>query len=124
MLEVLVCKDHNITQKLFKEAEVALPQTPLAIRAMNGEEMLGFCLFDIEDEKETVLFLSPEKDTLLADGLIRSALHVGTQRNITEAFYGEKVSTDLLKKINFLEDEKEKKLKLQNLFTDCCNCGK
>ncbi len=123
MLEVLVCKDENVTKELFEEAGVSLPENPLAIRAMCGDEMFGFSLFTIDENNETVLFISPEDDLRLADGILRSTLHVGTERGVTDAFYGEKVSEELLRKINFIEDSNERRLKLQNLFTDCCNCA-
>ena len=122
MLEVLVCNNKEEVEKLYKSSDITMPENGLAVRAICGKEMLGFSLFEIKENSITVLFLTPENDRLLADGILRSTLHVGTERGVTKAFYGEKISEELLAKINFLEDREERLLKLQNLFTDCCNC--
>ena len=123
MVEVLVCNDPVAKKQLFLEAGIDMKENSLCIRAMCGNECIGYCLFEINQAVETVFFIHPENDRLLADGLLRSALHVGTERGVTEAFYGKKVDTKLLEKINFLENREEKRLKLQNLFSDCCCSG-
>ncbi len=124
MLEILVCDDYNLTKGLFCNEGIVFTGEGLAIRAMLGDECIGYCLFELEDKKETVLAINPKDDTLLADGLLRSALHVGTERGITEAFYANTDLEPLLQNINFLENIQEKRLKLQNLFADCCSCKK
>lgn len=123
MVEVLVCKDKNITNQLYDDSNVILTDKSLCIRAIDGEEFLGYCLFEIDGTRETVNYIYPENNRLLADGLLRTALHIGNERGITEAFYGDSVGEELLNNIDFLEDKKEKRLKLQNLFTDCCHCS-
>ena len=124
MLEILLCDDKNIVNELYKNCSLPYDDNKLAIRAMFGEEVLGFCLFEISGEKATVFSVEPKEDTMLADGLLRSALHVGTERGITDAFYEDTKYEDLYLKINFLEDKDTKRLKLQNLFSGCCNCNK
>ena len=120
MIEVLVCKDEQITKSLFNELGITFSKDKFCVRAMCGAEMLGYCLFSLDNEKEIIYCVEPANDRLLADGLLRSALHVGCERGIQEAFYDYPMNVELLKKINFLDDETEKRLKLQNLFTDCC----
>lgn len=123
MVEVLVCNEKAVTQQLFNTAGIFMNENSFCIRAMDKERCLGFCLFEIEKSVARVLYIYPEEDRMLADGLLRTALHVGNERGIDEAFYGDKVSEALLEKINFLEEKCEKRLRLQNLFTDCCCCG-
>jgi hypothetical protein len=124
MLEILLCDDKNSVAELYKSCGVSYEDNKLAIRAMFGDECLGFCLFEITGEHATIFVVEPKEDTMLADGLLRSALHVGTERGITDAFYLDSKYEDLYQKINFLEDKSEKRLKLQNLFSGCCNCNK
>ena len=123
MLEVLVCDDVNITKELYASNNIVFSSGDLAIRAMAGDECLGFCLFAIAKTSETVYLVEPKDDIMLADGLLRSALHVGTERGVTEAFYSNVDYESLYEKINFLEDKTEKRLKLQNLFSGCCSCA-
>ena len=124
MLEILVCEDKNITKKLYANLGLEYNDEYLAIRAISGEECLGYALFVIEKNKETVFAIEPKEDRMLADGLLRSALHVGCERGIIEAFYFGDNYTQLYEKIDFIESKEDKKLKLQNLFTDCCTCKK
>lgn len=123
MLEILVCSDEEKSRKLFLKNKIEYNSASFAVCAVSGEDCIGYCLFRIEKRTQTVLYIEPVQDLMLADGLLRSALHVGCEREITEAFYGERISSGFLKRINFLENESEKRLKLQNLFSDCC-CGK
>lgn len=124
MLEILVCEDKTVTKELYKSLKIDFKEDFLAIRAMNREECLGFALFQVEGKKETVFAVEPKTDRMLADGLLRSALHVGCERGIEEAYYSGEDYLELYEKINFVEDKETKKLKLQNLFTDCCSCKK
>lgn len=124
MLEILVCEEKEKTEALYKSLGIEYKPEYLAIRAMNREECLGFSLFKIEDNIETVFAVEPKTDRMLADGLLRSALHVGCERGITEAYYSGDDYVELYEKIDFIEDLQNQKLKLQNLFTDCCACKK
>lgn len=124
MLQILVCEDENITKDLYESLNLEYKAENLAIRAMDREDCLGFALFLINGNSETVFAVEPKEDRMLADGLLRSALHVGCERGITEAFYSGDEYVELYERIDFVEDKEQKRLKLQNLFTDCCACKK
>lgn len=124
MLEILVCEEKEKTKELYETLGLEYKAEHIAIRAMAGEYCLGFALFSIDENCETVFAVEPKTDIMLADGLLRSALHVGCERGITEAYYTGEDYVELYKKIDFIEDLKTKRLKLQNLFTDCCSCKK
>ncbi|MBQ4131886.1 MAG: hypothetical protein IJD71_06065 [Clostridia bacterium] len=124
MLEILVCEDKEKTKDLYTSLDIEYKEEYLSICAMAGDECLGFALFEISGGAETVFAVEPKNDPLLADGLLRSALHVGTERGITKAFFCGDDYVELYKKINFIEDLETKELKLQNLYSDCCACKK
>lgn len=124
MLEITVCEDKLAVAELYNKAGLLYDDRKLAVRAMFSNEVLGYCLFEIKDNIATVFSVEPSSDIMLADGLLRSALHVGNERGITEAFYSSSKYEALFEKINFLEDKEQKKLKLKNLFSDCCHCIK
>lgn len=124
MLEILVCEDKEKTKDLYTSLDIKYKEEYLSIRAMAGENCLGFALFEINGGTETVFAVEPKCDTLLADGLLRSALHVGTERGITDAYFYGNDYVELFEKIKFIEDLENKKLKLQNLYSDCCQCKK
>ncbi len=120
MIEILVCDSFAEIKELYQKNGLEADANALAVRAMSGELCLGYCLFQIQENVATVFAVEPVEDLLLADGLLRSALHVGTERGITEAFYANEKYETLYQKIRFLEDKTEKRLRLQNLFSDCC----
>lgn len=122
MIEVLVCEDRRLTAELYQTCGLEYDESRLAVRAMEGETCLGYCLFSLQERAATVHAVEPPTDVMLADGLLRSALHVGTERGITDAFYSDRKYEPLFEKIRFLEDATEKRLRLQNLFSDCCCC--
>ena len=124
MLEILVCEYKEKVKALYSSLNIDYKEQYLAIRAMAGEECIGFALFDISGGEETVFAVEPKNDALLADGLLRSALHVGTERGITDAYFYGNDYVELFEKIKFIEDLENKKLKLQNLYSDCCQCKK
>ncbi len=124
MIEVLVCEDQQLTAELYQKHGICQTADKLAVRAMCGAECLGYCLFSLSDGIAIVHAVEPAEDVMLADGLLRSALHVGTERGITEAFYSDANYEALYKKINFLEDATDKRLRLQNLFSESCCCKK
>lgn len=123
MLEILVCEDETAINALYQAAGLSYESGQLAIRAMAGSDCLGYCLFSINGEAETVFSVEPKEDVMLADGLLRSALHVGCERGITAAFYSNREDEPLFRQLHFIEDPDEQRLKLQNLFSDCCHCG-
>ena len=72
----------------------------------------------------TIIFLEPSDDIMLADGILRSALHVADFRAITKAFYSDSVSVDLLKTLGFIKNSTEKTLDIEKLHESCCKCEK
>ena len=46
------------------------------------------------------------------------------ENNVLEAFWADNLSEDLLKKLDFVDDLKEKRLRIKKLFESCRGCGK
>ena len=77
----------------------------------------------MDNEKITVKYIEPLDDISLADGILRSTLHVAAEHGVLNAFYEDTVPYDFLNKIGFIKDELEKRLDIDKLFKSCCNCG-
>lgn len=89
----------------------------------NGEELLGLCLYDLSD-KMIIRYIEPISDIALADGILRSTLHVATERFVTDSFYDDTVPEDFFRKIGFIKNQSEKRLDTDKLFSSCQGCGK
>ncbi len=92
--------------------------------AKDGEEILGFCAYILTDDSITVTHLSTEEDIMLADGILRSALHIADFRGITNAFYTDSAPVKLFSLLGFIKSDEEKALKIEKLHESCCSCGK
>ena len=115
--------DKSRVEKIFKERNLAFTQYSGCVAAECSEEVLGVCLYELTPDKMTVLYIEPIGDIALADGILRSTLHVAAERSIMSAFYAETVSEDFLNKIGFIKNAQEKSLEIDKLFKSCCSCG-
>lgn len=110
--------------KLFLENGISFGEYSGCVSATCGQEVLGYCLYDLTPNKMIVHLINPLSDIPLADGILRSTLHVAAEKSIMDAFYSETLPEDFLEKIGFIKDKSEKTLQIDKLFQSCCNCGK
>lgn len=124
MINVLPVNDREKLKNLFCEVGFEFNDNSGAVIADEKGKILGKSLYYIDDNSITVIYIEPESDVFLADGILRSALHVADFRGIVDAFYGEKVSIRLLKQLDFIKSETDKSLKIEKLHQSSCNCQK
>lgn len=123
MITIAPLGDKSEITAFFKRAEEAENENSGCVAAKCGEEILGFCLYDLTDKGITVRYIEPKDDLGLADGILRSTLHVAASRSAMDARY---IGTDnevLFSKLGFILDKADKKLDIDKLFRGC-NCGK
>lgn len=94
------------------------------LTAVSNDEVLGFCLYELTRDKMEILYITPENDIALADGILRSTLHIAAQRSIMNAYYGEQISERFLKITNFIKNEQNRELDIDKLFKSCQSCQK
>lgn len=116
-------KNKEKVEKFFLSKNVDYNEDSQCVICKAGEEILGFCLFDLSNEKITVKYLEPFDDIALADGILRSTLHVAAEKSIMNAYYSDTVPEQFLHKLGFIENESEKKLNINKLFESCKGCG-
>ena len=94
-----------------------------AVVARDKEEILGFSLYYLDEKSITVLCVEPKEDIMLADGILRSALHVAAERSAMDAKYQGECYEELYEKLGFIKDKTNKILDIDKLFGGC-NCHK
>ena len=124
MINVLPVNDNEKLEILFKETGFDYNENSGCVIADEKGEILGRCLYYIGNSSITIIHIEPEGDVFLADGILRSALHVADFRGITDAFYGDNVSIELLKRLDFIKSDVDKTLKIEKLHQSSCNCEK
>ena len=120
MVTVLKEKDLELVDRLFSDNGVEKTEYSLAVTARFSDEVLGYCLFDLEPERIVIHKVEPIEDLMLADGILRSALHVAAERSIMNAFYSEEADEELFLKLGFIKEKAEKSLDIDKLFGGCC----
>lgn len=123
MITVSPQKDKALVTRLFLENGLLVSDFSSAVVAKCGDEVLGFCLYDLDDKKITVHKISPEEDMMLADGILRSALHVAAERSVMDAYYSEYAPEELFEKLKFIKNPTEMSLDIDKLFGGC-GCSK
>ncbi|MBR7133254.1 MAG: hypothetical protein IKD04_06940 [Clostridia bacterium] len=122
MIELGVLKDKNKTKQLFEQNNLEFGGFSVCVSAVSAGDELGYCLLDIGLEKTVVYCIEPLNDVPLADGILRSALHVSAERGVMNAFYADTLSEEFLNKIGFIKNQEEKRLDIDKLFSSCCSC--
>ena len=120
MIALAPLSDREEISRLFSENGLAFTESSGCVSAKCGQEVLGFCLYDLDKSGITIYKIVPENDLSLADGILRSTLHVAAERSIMNAFYSGGDIEKLCEKLGFIKDRAEKSLKINKLFEACC----
>ena len=123
MLSLAPLKEKTEIEKIYKEKGFDYNEFSGCVLCKNGAEILGLCLYELTNKKITVNYIEPQADLGLADGILRSTLHVAAERSIMNAFYGKNIE-EIIKKLKFVKNAEEKSLDIDKLFSSCCSCGK
>ena len=124
MIALAPISDKNEINRLFSENGLDFSEFSGCVKAKCGEEVLGFCLYSLDKSGIVIYKIVPEKDLKLADGILRSTLHVAAERSIMNAFYSGEDTESLCDKLGFIVDGGEKRLNINKLFESCCSCKK
>ncbi len=123
MISVLPCRDKKQIGRLFKKHNLTTDDFSGCVIASEKQEVLGYCLYSLTKEKMTVFAVEPQGDIPLADGILRSALHVAAENFVLDARYDDLAPVDLFRVLGFIKNESEKLLNIDKLFGGC-NCHK
>ncbi len=122
MLTLSVLKDKQKVDRLFNESKIEQNENSLCLLANDGVNDYGFSLFDITKEKMTVRFIYPLNDLSLADGILRSTLHIAAERFVMDVYYDDTIPDSFFEKLGFIKDKTEKTLNIDKLFMSCQSC--
>ncbi len=122
MIALAPLSDKKEIEKFFKENKIEYNDDSGCVLAIEKENIIGYCLYEITDKGMTVKKISPEKDLMLADGILRSTLHVAAERCIMDAFCSVECK-ELCNKLSFIKNDNENRLDIDKLFKSSCSCG-
>lgn len=122
MITLSILDEKEKTARLFKDNNIEQNENSLCLIAKDGEKDLGFSLFDITKEKMLIKYIEPLNDLSLADGILRSTLHIAAQRFVTDVYYDTTTDKDVFEKLGFIKDKSKKTLNIDKLFMSCQSC--
>lgn len=122
MISVLPCHDNTTIEDLFKKHNLETSEISGCVIASEKQKVLGYCLYNLTKKYITVFAVEPQNDISLADGILRSALHVAAENFVLDAFYDDKAPVELFRILQFIKNEDEKRLNIDKLFGGC-NCA-
>lgn len=123
MISISPVNDCDFLKKLFDEFDLKINEKSSAVVALFDKERLGACLYDIDDKGILIRELSPKDDIMLADGILRSALHVAAERSAMDARYDANMQFEIFEKLGFILNKEERTINIDKLFGGCC-CDK
>ncbi len=123
MISLIPSKDKAQISDFFKKHNRLSDDFSGCVIATEGEKIIGYSLYRLDKKQMTVFEIEPEKDIMLADGILRSTLHVAAENFVLDAFYDENSPVALFEKLGFIKNTQEKRLNIDKLFGGC-NCKK
>ena len=121
MISVIPCHDKEKIKKFFDKHSIEMDEFSGCVIATEKEDVLGYCLYRLDKKTMTVFAVEPQGDVPLADGILRSALHVAAENFVLDAFYADCAPVKLFEVLNFIKNANEKRLNIDKLFGGC-NC--
>ncbi len=122
MIEIHPLRDTLKLAELYKKDSIALTDCSMAVVASDGDEVLGYCLFEMGNDSLLIHALEPKEDVFFADGILRSALHVGVENGRNEAFYSKSAPEKLFDTLKFIKNAENRELNVAKLFSSCQSC--
>jgi len=122
MLEIKVLTDENKIGELLDRVGTEPSFDRGVMAAVDRDEVLAFSVFSLSADSMTIEYIEPSTDIPLADGMLRSTIHVALTRGKSEVFYAETVSKSLLETLKFIKDPEKRLLDSDKLFQSCCGC--
>lgn len=123
MVEIYPLRDKEKLSELYNDLHIPFNDRSIAIIARDSDEILGKCLFDMFDEYIVIHTIIPDDDPYFADGLLRSAIHVGVENGKIKAYYSENAREKLFESLKFIKNAETRELDVNKLFSSCKNCS-
>ncbi|MDO4607895.1 MAG: hypothetical protein Q4B40_01730 [Clostridia bacterium] len=119
MISLIPIKDKEQIADFFKKHNLVPDEFSGCVTATEKDSVIGYCLYRLDSKTMTVFAVEPQNDIMLADGILRSALHVSAENFVLDAFYDDTAPVDLFKKLDFIKNAEQKTLNIDKLFGGC-----
>lgn len=122
MITLKTVENNNAAIPFFEKEKIEFSPFSDCLLAKDGDEVLGYCLFDIKDGEMNIRAIEPQNDLMLLDGILRSTLHIASSRDIKSAIWSDKAPEKIFRTLGFVADDN--KLNINKLYESGCSCCK
>ncbi len=122
MIKIQPISDLKIIEDICKEVGITYSKLTRGATMIDGEERLGFSLFDINKGFAVIRWLEPANDLPLADGMLRSTIHIALEQQCASVYYDNTAPEAIFEQLGFILNKQSKQLNTHKLFESCCDC--
>ena len=126
MVQLLECQDRQWLQSQCEVSGLSLDGQVNAFVASQGEERLGWCIFQIQGERAELLWIqtAPDQGPGLVDGLVRASLSFCYGKGCRTADFASSVDRESLHAMEIMNCPQFRDLDIYNFLYLCKNCQK
>lgn len=119
MLEIKIVTDRTAVAEICAGCGIFDIERLNVMAAFDSGRVIAFTVFTMDRHSLTIERIEPQDDLPLADGMVRSTLHIAAERGLEKAYYTDSVDEEFLKRFRFVKNAQQKELDIGILFTDC-----
>lgn len=122
MLQIQPENDPQALKVLCRTAGVTYTEDLRGAVMRDGEIQLGYALFTCGQGYAVIHALAPVDDLALADGILRSTIHMALRSGCLSVYYADTAPEAVFIRLGFVMHKAEKQLHTHKLFDTCGGC--
>lgn len=122
MIQIQPETDKTALQALCETAKITYAPSVHGAVMYDGKDKLGYSLFDLYEGYAVILCLEPAEDLALADGMLRSTIHMALNHRCLSVYYADTAPEETFAQLGFIMNRAEKRLNTYKLFGTCKDC--
>lgn len=122
MIQIQPLNDQAALKALCREAGLTYDEVMRGAEMCDGDMRLGYAIFSCCEAYAVIHALQPENDLALADGMLRSTIHMALRSNCLSVYYTDTAPEALFEKLGFVMHKQQKQLNTHKLFSACGEC--
>lgn len=122
MIEIKPVNDAEQIKSAFDKNNLVFTNKSIYVCARDKDKIFGECCMRVDNDEVYIMYISPQNDMMMFDGMLRSALHVGVERGARVAFYENTECEENYEILGFIADKHKRTLNIDKLFASCKCC--
>lgn len=122
MIEIKKLNDIDKIKALCKTVGIDCCEYTRVAVMVDGDKQLGYSIFDLQNGYSIIRYLEPIDDLSLADGMLRSTIHISLQQQCPSVYYATTAPEPIFESLGFIMNKEQNQLNTHKLFETCDGC--